>query len=199
MFLSIPALAIPLAPGASAARSEDGGIFWQMYGIYSMDVLKFSTLRGDANFKGSSVGAGLSQRLATKHGGGLSTRGEISFRSHENTANSRSTSESESLTGTAFLFGVRIYASELFVGAYGTFMPFTVKYTNAADNSRNSEQKYNAFGLGLELGVDVFLSSSLFLTPRLDYQFYSAQPSTGATDGMRVSGYSAGVAAGFVF
>jgi hypothetical protein len=198
LIFSLQALAVPVVP-AIAARKEEGGIEWQFYGLYGLDVLKISTTRGDANFTGNSVGAGISQRLVTRRGNGFASRGEIGFRSLSNTANAKSTSESESLSATSFLFGLRLYTSELYLGAYAAYMPFTVKYTNTTDSTKNSEQGYNGFGLGIEVGVDLFLSNTLFVSPRAEYHFYSAQASRGATDGKRVSGYGLTLGAGLVF
>ncbi len=195
MHFILLALLFCFATEGQAAR-KDEGVEWQWYGLYSKDALRFSTDAGEANFSGTSVGGGLVQRIVTKRGNGFAVRGEFAMRKGDNTANALVAGTTESLKGTSFVFGARYYAFDTFLGLSGTFMPFTINYVST---TRTVERKYNGYGFGIELGIDLFLGDTIFICPKGEYQMFSAQPGTGATNAERVSGLNLGLELGLVF
>ncbi len=187
-------IAALLLPQVSWARRGDKGMEWQFLGKYMRESTSFSTTgAGDANYTGTSLGFESLLRIS-KDRYGFALKGGFASRKGNNTANTPAALES--ISSSVFDVGVRFYVLDVFFGFSGIYAPIAVNY---ARSGTVTERKYNGIGAGFELGIDLFMGDTFFVSPKLEYQTISAQPGTGTTNAERLTIFGFGIGLGLAF
>jgi|GEM_PF-5213158 len=177
------------------AKRKDDGMEWQLFGRYMKESSNFSTTgTGDANYSGRGAGFGSLLRVSTKERYGFAIKGGYLSRKGDNSANT--SAALESISSSVYDVGLRFYALDVFFGFSAVYSPIAVSYTSGGTLT---ERKYNGIGAGLELGIDLFIGDTLFVSPKFEYQTISAQPGTGTTNAERLSNLGFGISLGLGF
>lgn len=196
MKLSLLLIAVSfLGLSQESFASRKDGMEWQMYGRYMRESTSFSTTgAGDANYGGSGLGFGTLLRISTKDRYGFAIKGGFLSRKGDNSANT--STALESISSSVYDVGVRFYALDVYFGFSGIYSPISTSYTTGGTLI---ERKYNGIGAGLELGIDLFLGGTFFVSPKFEYQTISAQPGVGTTNPERLTNFGFGIGLGMAF
>lgn len=145
-----------------------------------------------ANFAGYAYGGEFEAKAAA---GSYSLAAYIGYyQSNENnTANT--SSQKESFTSKQYLLGGRLYAIDAFVG--GAVVTLEERLNSLVNEQRN--QKYSGFGGRFELGMDFWISNSLYITPTGFYLIGNVKQDGASTAPRRVDILGGFVGLGFAF